>query len=114
MTHVLLINPPWGKRKGSIWYKVSSCLPSLGLGYIAATLELNGILVEILDCQAISYPQDEILSKIEGFHPEYIGFTATTVLIQNVFEIAKSIKLHWPETKIILGRRSSYDSDGRG
>jgi len=103
MTNVLLINPPWGKPKGSIWSKVSSCLPSLGLGYIAATLELNGIRVEILDCQAISYAQDEILSKIKDFQPAYIGFTATTVLIQNVFEIAKSIKLHWPETKIILG-----------
>ena len=103
MTHVLLINPPWGKQKGSIWYKVSSCLPSLGLGYIASTLEQNDIQVEILDCQAISYSQAEILSKIESFQPEYIGFTATTVLIQNVLQIAESIKLRCPETKIILG-----------
>ncbi len=103
MTHVLLINPPWGKQKGSIWYKVASCLPSLGLGYIAATLEQNNIQVEILDCQAITYSLDEILSKIESFQPEYIGFTATTVLIQNVLEISEAIKLRWPEKKIVLG-----------
>jgi len=103
MGRVILINPPWGMQKGNIWYKVASCLPSLGLGYVAAVLERDGIKVKILDCQAISYSVSEILAEIKCFSPEYIGFTATTVLVKNAIEIAKSIKLHFPEIKIIFG-----------
>lgn len=103
MGRVILINPPWGMQKGNIWYKVASCLPSLGLGYVAAVLERDGIKVKILDCQAISYSVSEILTEIKCFSPEYIGFTATTVLVKNAIEIAKSIKLHFPEIKIIFG-----------
>lgn len=103
MIRVLLINPPWGRQKGNIWYKVASCLPSLGLGYIAATLEQNKIQVKILDCQAVSYSVSEIVSEVKCFDPEYVGFTATTVLIQNAIEIAKAIKFHFPEIKIIFG-----------
>ena len=49
---VLLINPPWIKRKGNIWRGVAGCSPPLGLAYLAAVLEKRGIKVRILDAQA--------------------------------------------------------------
>ena len=46
---VLLINPPWQRREQDVRkkLKIGSCLPSLGLDYIAAVLRKNDIDVEI-------------------------------------------------------------------
>ena len=33
--NVLLINPVWIKKKGSIWKGVAGAMPPLGLAYIA-------------------------------------------------------------------------------
>ena len=50
--NILLINPYLIRPEGSFRKRIQSCLPSLGLGYIAAVLEQRGINVNILDTQA--------------------------------------------------------------
>ena len=51
--NVLLIDPPWVvENKENLWRKVGSCLPSLGLAYIAAVLQKDGHDVKIIDCTA--------------------------------------------------------------
>lgn len=104
---VLLINPPWKRRKQDVRskLKVESCLPSLGLGYIAAMLEKNGKSVKILDATA----QDVTLDSLEQYlnnletAPSYIGITATTTEIIIALEAAQICKNVLPEVNVVLG-----------
>ena len=102
---VLLINPPWVlHRKGNIWRNVASVMPPLGLGWLAAVLEREGHEAAILDCHALGL-------DLAGIHRwvrerpafDLVGLTATTPLIANAIEIARTIKKERPETRVALG-----------
>ena len=60
MPKVLLINPPWRRRSGNVWKEIASCMPPLGLGYLASYLERAGVEVRILDAHAEQIPVDEV------------------------------------------------------
>lgn len=102
---VLLIDPSWEiESSHNIWRNIGSCLPSLGLAYIAAYLEKNSFGVRILDCTADNIGPDKlkrIFARMET--PSYIGLTATSPLIKNAFQIAVLARQYFPEAKIILG-----------
>lgn len=105
MKKVLLINPPWiiGEDK-NLWNGVASCWPSLGLAYIASVLERAGHKVYYLDCSAERYTvgdMKEVLSGYQNF--DFIGFTATTPLVNNALAIAKIAKNIFPAAKIVFG-----------
>ena len=91
---VLLIDPPWIKKNdASLWKKVGSCWPSLGLAYIAATLEKNGHTVQYLDCTAEQIAVDGLEDKLRTLaRPDYVGITATTQLFPNALDAAKACK----------------------
>lgn len=104
---VLLINPPWKRRDQDVRkrLKVESCLPSLGLGYIAAMLEKNGKSVKILDAtvQGVDlHSLGHYLNTLESV-PDYIGITATTTEIIIALEVAQLCKNILPETTVVLG-----------
>ena len=103
MIDVILINPPWIRRKGNIWQGINSCMPPLGVAYIASYLEKNGISVKILDAQAEQLPPQEIVRHVLESPARFIGITATTVLVHTAYEIAAALKTALPETTIILG-----------
>jgi len=104
---VLLINPPWERRKLDVRrkLKIESCLPSLGLGYIAAMLEKNGKSVKILDATA----QDVVLEGLEQYLkdlktvPSYIGITATTPEAVIALDTAQICKNVLPGARVVLG-----------
>ncbi len=102
---VLLIDPPWIiENKSNLWNKVGSCLPSLGLAYIAAVLEKDGKKVMILDCTAEKISLDVVEDKLKEYEkPKFVGMTATTSLINNALKIAEIVKKLWPDTKVVLG-----------
>ncbi|MBU0580596.1 MAG: B12-binding domain-containing radical SAM protein [Candidatus Margulisbacteria bacterium] len=107
--NVLLIDPPWViKSKKNLWRKVGSCLPSLGLVYIAAVLEREGHKVDYIDSTAENLGVKEtvqwiIKMKEEGYVPELIGITSTTTLIDNATLLAKDLRKICPSTKIVFG-----------
>jgi anaerobic magnesium-protoporphyrin IX monomethyl ester cyclase len=105
--NVLLINPPWTRREQDVRkkLKVESCLPSLGLSYIAAVLQKNQMPVQILDANAEGFDFNAIenyLRKLQQV-PDYIGVTAITTEISIVFEIANICKTIFKNSKIVLG-----------
>lgn len=101
---VLLINPPWGSPEDSIWHEVSSVMPPLGLGWIAAVLETAGHEVRILDAQAERIPVPSIGSAFTSMGPFHlVGITATTPQIQSAVAIARKVKTEWPAAKVVLG-----------
>jgi len=104
---VLLINPPWKRRKQDVRskLKVESCLPSLGLGYIAAMLEKNGKSAKILDAtvQGVDlHNLGQYLNNLESV-PDYIGITGTTTEVVIALEVAQICKDVLSEANIVLG-----------
>ncbi len=105
MAKVLLINPPWviGEDK-NLWKEVASCWPSLGLAYIASVLEEAEHEVFYLDCSAEHYTVSDTIEALKKYTDlDFIGFTATTPLINNALAIAKEAKVIFPNAKTIFG-----------
>jgi radical SAM superfamily enzyme YgiQ (UPF0313 family) len=100
---VILINPPWFKKKGNIWEKISSCMPPLGLAYIASFLEKHNVEVKIIDAQAERITLTDIIQRMRSYNPLFIGITATTSIIDSGLEIARLCKETFPKSKIIMG-----------
>ncbi|MFH1523303.1 MAG: radical SAM protein [Patescibacteria group bacterium] len=106
MKNVLLINPPWviGEDK-NLWKEVAASWPSLGLAYIAAVLEQSKHKVYYLDCSAEQLTVGDTKKVLEDKYSgiDFIGFTATTPLINNALAIAKESKKIFPNAKIVFG-----------
>lgn len=105
--NILLINPPWEKPKSDTRskFKVVSCLPSLGLGYVAAALERAGVSVRILDLNV-----DRVdLKKLAGYlasvktPPDFIGITSAATTVYAAFDIARECKKAFPCSKVVVG-----------
>jgi anaerobic magnesium-protoporphyrin IX monomethyl ester cyclase len=107
--NILLIDPPWViKSKKNLWKRIGSCLPSIGLSYIAASLEKEGHQVKYIDSTAEEFGVNDFLKiaakiKNRGYFPDFVGITATTALINNAYAIAQIFKKEFPDTKIVLG-----------
>ena len=103
--NVLLIDPSWNiLSEHNIWKNIGSCLPSLGLAYIASYLEKNGYSVKIIDCTAEELTIEKLKQRFENMPcPDFIGLTATTPLIKNCIEITKLCKSIFKNSKIIVG-----------
>lgn len=104
---VLLINPPWEKRADDTRarFKVISCLPSLGLGYIAACLEREGVKVRILDLNVERAGLKDIAKALSslGSAPRFVGVTSAATTIYSAIEIAGMAKEAFPGVKTMLG-----------
>lgn len=103
--NVILIDPPWViENKKNLWKSVGSCLPSLGLAYVASYAEKLGHKVRILDCTAERISLDMVEDKLKQYsYPDFIGLTSTTPLINNALKIAAVCKKLFPNAKVVLG-----------
>jgi radical SAM superfamily enzyme YgiQ (UPF0313 family) len=102
--NVLLINPSWIRSDENLWKKVGSCVPSIGLAYIAAVLEHEDIKVEILDCNAEKNSLKKLPEKLSQYNnQEFIGITATTSIVENAIKTAEICKKKIPKSKIVMG-----------
>lgn len=101
---VMLINPNSILAKNSKVYNrsVSPVLP-LGIAYIAAILEKNGIDVKIIDQYANKIGNAELIKKIKLISPQIVGFSCLTSAMGNVKLLIKQIKNLNQNTKIVLG-----------
>ncbi|MBU3933663.1 MAG: B12-binding domain-containing radical SAM protein, partial [Candidatus Omnitrophica bacterium] len=75
----------------------------LGLAYIAAVLEANGVNVSIIDMFANKMSDKEILEIIKNTRPEIIGLSVLTPVINDVTDLVSQIRSINKEVKIILG-----------
>jgi radical SAM superfamily enzyme YgiQ (UPF0313 family) len=104
---VLLINPPWEQLSEDVRAKarVANLMPSLGLGYIAAVLERNGLDVQILDANAEGISPAKLAQYLlrRGWQPKHIGITATSHTIATALAMAKAYKEAVPTCAMTLG-----------
>lgn len=101
MSEILMVNPPYINKTTGL-KKVVSIHPPLGLAYLAASLEKEGLAVQILDANAEFLTIEETANKIASNDAEYVGITAVTVTIQIVYSLSKAIKERCNK-KIIVG-----------
>ena len=104
MAKVLLINPnsrfiekSWACRR------FCTPMPPLGLAYIGAVLEKNGIDVSIIDHFANKMADEELLILIKKDKPQLVGFSALTLVIPDIKRLVFGIRQISKEIKIVLG-----------
>jgi anaerobic magnesium-protoporphyrin IX monomethyl ester cyclase len=97
---VLLINPPDTASK----YKfIGLVAPTLGIAYIAAVLEENGVDVKIIDGSALEMSWEELEKEIPKYSPDIIAVTAVTPAIDQGLRAAKIGKKVCPDAYVVLG-----------
>ncbi len=104
---VLLVNP-----FGSNWVEgmedkseAAIRMAPNGLLSIAAWLEQRGVEVALHDCHgpARLHGTADILSKVESFRPDMVGFTAVTSSFLDANRQAEAIKQAMPDVRIVVG-----------
>jgi radical SAM superfamily enzyme YgiQ (UPF0313 family) len=98
-THLII--PPSG-YVAQRW-KEGSTMPPLGILYIAATLEKNGIDVRVTPADILKMKTADILHEVADFDADLIGITITTENRFDTFAQAKAIKRAFPEKRIVVG-----------
>jgi radical SAM superfamily enzyme YgiQ (UPF0313 family) len=106
-TEMLLINPPSKIIKKSGPFKMSkstgSVSPPLGIAYIAAVVEREGIGVRIIDCEAEDIGIDDLEARIRRYKPKLVGVTGTTPSFNYCVQTAKAVKGIDESITVVLG-----------
>lgn len=78
--------------------------PPLGLLYLAAVLEKEGIRVKIIDPAISEMSLDEVMMIIDAKKPSIIGFSALTSSIRTCVQLAEAIRsIYGKDIKLCLG-----------
>ena len=98
---VQLFVPPGGYF-AERWSKGSS-MPPLGLLYIGAVLEKEGIEVEIVPADILKMDWRDIKRKVHDERPDIVGVTSTTENRFQSFELVKLAKKAYPPVLTVMG-----------
>ena len=97
---VLMINPPYSSSK----YKfIGLVAPPLGIAYIAAMLERNGVTVKILDSPALDIGHETVQKEIQSYSPDIVAVTSVTPTIESALKTAQISKEACPNAITVLG-----------
>src|SRR4030066_1436309 len=98
---VQLFVPPGGYF-AERWSKGSS-MPPLGLLYIGAVLEKEGIEVEIVPADTLKMDWRDIKRKVHDGRPDIVGVTSTTENRFQSFELVRLAKKTYPPVLTVMG-----------
>ena len=84
-------------------YIAENSAPPLGLMYIAAVLEAQGIEVKIVDLSIKNQPADRIAQYIKEFKPDLVGTSVLTCQMETAIESLFSVKQSYPEMVTVAG-----------
>ncbi len=103
--NILLINPYLKRPAGSLRKRTQSCLPSLGLGYIASVLEREKIHVRVIDTQAEEVCLRLLPKRVKEEEGEYdfIGITSVSSTIDIALGMAKICKEIFKNARVVMG-----------
>jgi anaerobic magnesium-protoporphyrin IX monomethyl ester cyclase len=94
---VALVNPPYPVEAPQAIF-----IP-LGISYLAAVLEENGYIVDVVDCQTSRPNQKELEDKFRSLNPDIIGVTSATLTYLPALEILKAAKTALPNCLTMIG-----------
>ncbi len=87
------------KRKGTLPHYLPF---PFYLAYSAAWLRKEGFSVDVLDCVALDFDEDDFIAYLEKTKPEFILFETTTPTINYDLKLAKKIREKEASSKIIF------------
>jgi radical SAM superfamily enzyme YgiQ (UPF0313 family) len=102
---ILLIHP-LGYRKeaaGRDISRMANIMPPLGLASIAAYLEREGIVADIIDCYAHPDSDALITDYVRDKRPAFIGLSCTTSSFLDGIRITEMVKAERPGIRAIFG-----------
>ena len=105
---VMLINPPidsvleHGNVSPVTQYLFYNSAP-LGILYIAAVLEQEGHVVEVIDAAAELLDVEKTVTRVAEFQPDLIGIGSFTVTFETTKKLGEQLKEQLPEVPIVLG-----------
>lgn len=102
MSEVILVHPPTSFN--TVIAGGYDNIPPLGILYLAAVLEREGVEVKIIDDLDAALSLKDIMEIINEEKPKIVGISSTTHQIKSSVEIAKSIKdLFGKSIKVAIG-----------
>jgi radical SAM superfamily enzyme YgiQ (UPF0313 family) len=99
---VTLVNPPTTTTLETV-SKLGLKAPPLGLAYIAATLEREGVDVTIIDATVSDMSHQELGKVLHGNHPDVIGVTSTTSTIYDAMKTVMIARENCPDSVTVMG-----------
>ena len=107
---VILFVPPGGYF-AERWAQ-GSTMPNLGVLYIAAVLEQEGVQVRVVPADVLGLTHEEVEQIIATEKPDVIGITVTTENRFDSFEVAaRSKKVHPQGVTVIGGPHCTHTAD---
>jgi len=89
-------------------------MPALGVLYMAACLEREGIPVRTLPAHVMKWEVEDITQYVKTEKPDIFGLTITTENRLEAFDVARAVKRSRPETLVIIGgphcQTTAYDT----
>lgn len=77
--------------------------PPLGIAYIASNLEKNGIKVKIIDSPTLNLSEEQVLSRVKRFKPDFVGISVTMQSYKIAREVILKLKNNLPRCKFVFG-----------
>ncbi len=102
---VVLVNPPFSlkERYGEDMKKFGAVSEPLGIAYIAAYLESQGITVQIIDAQAENLSVDDLVENILQHKDALIGISVLTPVFVAAQKLCSALRTANFEGMIVLG-----------
>lgn len=100
---VILINPFMNLKEFGAYGRFMQPVPPIGLAYIAAVLEKEGVGVEIIDNFVLRLDTGKLLAEIKRRQPDIVGISCLTPSAPGVFALARLIKEYNKTIKVVLG-----------
>jgi anaerobic magnesium-protoporphyrin IX monomethyl ester cyclase len=97
-----LVNPPTTANLETM-SRLGLKAPPLGLAYIAATLEREGVDVTTIDAAVTDMSHQELGEVLQRTHPDVIGVTSTTPTIYDAIKTVMIAKENCPDSVTIMG-----------
>src|SRR4030042_7001831 len=94
-TRVLFINPPFPRDEHP--------LPPLGLAYIAAALEKEGVDVQVLDLLVAQYSPQGLRKRLREYQPHFVAATCSTLNYHIASRILRVCQSFDPELTTLIG-----------
>jgi len=107
-TDVFLVNPPASaaQRRGPTREIIRNLFfnsPPLGLAYIAAVLEREGVAVQLMDAGVEGLDPGEAADRVIAARPAIVGIGSTSNFFGNALAMARQVRAALPSAFIVLG-----------
>ncbi len=107
----VLIDPPdeilhsYREESASQSTQMHEVYPPLGLLYIAAVLQQNGIDVRLVEARAMGLSHNEVIEEVRKENPDFVAITVITASINSALYLSAKVKQLNPDINPV--RKSS-------